>query len=206
MGRRNRQRTWIGGGTGLIVCGVLATLQTSFIGLDAVRLATHVIFAASILLFAIGLSRDASVVARRPLGLTAMVVLALWPLAAFALTRALRPDALTNDSGWTIYGYVSLLVPAAAGLVAATQIARSDTVPPPWRWAPTWVFSAYAIAWALPQIIFVTVRPEAIQGFADLLQMLGSLASLGGTLGLGILAIVLAAQQKPESVDVYRSA
>jgi hypothetical protein len=181
-------------------------LQTSFIGLDAVRFITHVIFAASILLFAIGLSRDASVVARRPLGLTAMAALALWPLAAFALSRALMPDAPTNDSGWTIFGYVSLLVPAAAGLVAAAQIARSDTVPSPWRWAPLWVLGAYALAWAVPQIIFVTVRPESIQGFADLLLMLGSLASLSGTLGLGILAIVLAAQQKPESVDIYRSA
>lgn len=188
-----------------MVCGVLAMLQSSFVGLDAIRVITDVIFAASILLFAIGLSREASVVARRPLGLIAMAIVAVWPLTSFVLTRTLVQGTEPDDSGWMIYGYVSLLIPAVAGLIAAMQIARNDTVPSPWRWAPMWVLGAYALAWAVPQIIFVTERPEAVQGFADLFRTLGSLSSLAGTLGLGILAMVLAAQQKPESVDIYRS-
>src|SRR5690606_32214784 len=60
--------------------------------------------------------------------------------------------------------------------------------------------------WAIPQIVFVTVRPEHVQSFADLFGMLSSLAALAGTLGLGILAIVLAVQQRPDGVEVYRSA
>ena len=99
----------------------------------------------------------------------------------------------------------SLLAWAAAGLIAAAQIARTDIVPQPWRWAPLWVLGGYALSWAVPQIVFVSLRPEEIQPFAGLLQLLSALAGLAGTLGLGILAIVLAVQQRPDSVEVYRS-
>ncbi len=182
-------------------------LQTSLIGVAGagISVITDVIYAVSMLLFAIGLSSEASVVGRKPVGVTAMAVLALWPLAASALAHSLGLGPDTAGGAWTILGYASLLVPAAAGLIAAAQIARGDTVPFPWRWAPLWVLGGYALAWAIPQIVFVTVRPEEIQGFADLVRMLGALASLTGTLGLGILAIILAGQQKPESVEVYRS-
>lgn len=208
MGRRMRQRTWTAGGVGLILCGAIGMIHTEVVGMagtEAFPLVADVVFAASVLLFAIGLSPEASVVGRNRVGVAAMAVLAVWPLVSFGLTRlpAFGPEAETG--AWTIYGYAALLVPAAAGLVAAAQIARGDTVPFPWRWAPMWALGGHALAWAIPQIVFVTVRPEEIQGFADLLRMLGALASLAGTLGLGILAIVLAMRQRPESVEVYRS-
>lgn len=179
------------------------TSLSDLVAADATRVVTDLIFAVSILLFAFGLSRDASIVGRRPLGVTAMVVVALWPLIDFALTRSPALGSPADESSWMIHGYLSLLVPAVAGLVAATQIARGDHVPQPWRWAPMWVLGGYALTWAIPQIVFVTARPESIQGFADLFLLLGSLASLAGTLGLGVLAIVLAAQQRPRSVGVY---
>ena len=206
---RNRRRTWITGGAGLIVCGVLGMLQTNLVGMpgsEIMRVVTDVVFAASMLLFAFGLSREASVVGRQPVGSAAMVVLALWPFAAFVLTRSLNSQVPSEDTAWMIYGYVSLLVPAAAGLVAAAQIARSGNVPAPWRWAPMWVLAAYAVTWAVPEIVFVSVRPDSIQAFADLFLMLGALDSLAGTLGLGILAIILAVRERPGSVEVYRSA
>ena len=193
---------------GLILCGAIGMVHSELVGIagtEVLPLVADVVFAASMLLFAIGLSPDASVVGRNPLGVTALAVLAVWPLVSFVLTRlpAFGPEA--EIGAWTIHGYASLLVPAAAGLVAAAQIARGDTVPFPWRWAPMWVLGGYALAWAIPQVIFATVRPEEIQGLADLLRMLAALASLAGTLGLGILAIVLAVKQRPESVEVYRS-
>lgn len=208
MSRRSRQQTWTYAGAGLIVCGVGEMVQTSLRGTpgsDAVRILIDLVFAASILLFAFGLSRDASVVGRRPLGVTAMAVVALWPLADLASEGLLPLGPSTDDTAWMVQGYLSLIVPAAAGLVAAVQIARGDEVPRPWRWAPMWVLGAYAVTWVIPQVIFVTEHPENIQAFADLFQMLGSLASLAGTLGLGIVALVLAARQRPESVEVYPS-
>lgn len=184
-------------------------LQTTIVGMTGtgvIGAVTDVVFAASILLFAFGLSPDASVVDRKPLGVTAMFMVALWPLAASVVTRTLNSQASADDSVWSTYGYFSLLVPASAGLVAAAQIARSANIPSPWRWAPLWVLGAYALTWAVSQIMFVTVRPEEIQALAVLLATLSALASLAGTLGLGILAIALAAQQRAAGVEVYRSA
>lgn len=196
------------GGAGLIFCGVFGMLQANLLGItgtEVIRVVTDLIFAAAILLFAFGLSREASVVGRTPLGVTAMVVVALWPLIKFVVTQSLDSHAPSNDTAWMIYGYASLLVPAGAGLVAAAQIARTDNVPAPWKWAPLWVLGVYALTRAVPEILFVTIRPEGIQAFADLLAMLGALASLAGTLGLGILAIALAVRERPGSVEVYRS-
>jgi hypothetical protein len=62
-----------------------------------------------------------------------------------------------------------------------------------------------AFAWAVPQIVFVSLGSDAIANLADLYVLMSTLAGLAGTLGLGILALVLAAQQRPESVEVYRS-
>jgi len=104
------------------------------------------------------------------------------------------------------YGYVTLVVQTGAALIAATQIARAGVVGSPWCWAPLWVLGFQALAWAVPQIVFVPIGPGAIQSWADLLVLVGALAALSGTLGLGIMALVLAAQQRPDTVEVYRSA
>ncbi|MGM7668163.1 hypothetical protein [Microbacterium sp. A93] len=202
------RKTWMVAGSGLIICGVIGMLQPSVLGLTGSAVITvigDVIYAASVLLFAIGFSREASIVERRPLGVTAMAIVGLWPLAGFILTRLLALVEPSGGSAWTVYGYLSLLIPAAAGLLAAVQIARADAVPSPWRLAPLWVLGAYAVTWAISQIIFVTVRSESIQAFADMFFMLGALTSLAGTLGLGILALVLDARKTPRSVDVYTS-
>lgn len=206
---RHRQRTWIFGGAGLITCGVVGMLQTSLVGVpgaDIINVVVDAIYAASVLLFAIGLSRAASVVARGPLGVAAMTVVALWPLVSPTLTRMLADQSPAEEEAWTAYGYLSLLVPTAAALIAGAQIARARSVPSPWCWAPLWVLGAYAATWAIPQIIFVTVRADGIQEFGGLFTMLGGLATLAGTIGIGILAIVLAARERPESVEIYRSA
>jgi hypothetical protein len=89
--------------------------------------------------------------------------------------------------------------------IAATQIARAGVVASPWCWAPRAVLGFQALAWAVPQIVFVSVGSGAIQNWADLLVFVGPLAALSGTLGLGILSLVLAAQQRPDTVEVYRS-
>ena len=206
MTRRTRQRTWILGGVGLIACGILGVLPPGGrVGSAPILLVTDVLFAASVLLFAVGLSRDASVVSRRPLGVAALAIVAIWPLLSSVITRAMGPGVSPDDGAWVAYGYIALFIPTAAGLVAAMQIARSDTVPSPWRWAPAWVLGIQALAWAVSQAVLVTARPENVQSFADPFHMLGTLASLAATLGLGILALILAARSRPESVQVYRS-
>lgn len=206
MTRRTLRRTWLLGGLGLIGCGILGMLQfNGRPGSGAIQGIADVIFAVSILLFAVGLSRDDSVVSRRPLGMAALAIVAIWPLIAFAISRVMGPGVSPDDDAWMAYGYIALFVPAASGLIAAMQIARSSRVPAPWRWAPAWVLAAQALVWVISQTIFISVRPGDVQPFADLVQILGMLASIPGTLGLGILALILAAQVRPESVQVYHS-
>ena len=188
---RQVTRTWTIAGSGLILCGVLGMI----------------VWAVAVLLFAIGLSREASVVARRPLGLTALAIVALWPLAATALGATLsQTDPTGGGAGWQVLGYASLLIPAAAGLIGGVQLGRAGVIPAPWRWAPLWVLAAQAAAWALPQILFVALGPDDVQPVAAALAAIGTLPFLAATVGLGVLALVLAARQRPASVDVFHSA
>ena len=196
------------GGIGLVVCGVLVMLGTTILGMSggpALYVVSSVIYAAAVLLFAIGTTAQASVVARRPLGVTAMTILAVWPLVDRIVFQFLPQDG-SSLGAWTTLGYVTLVVETGAALVAAMQIARAGVVPARWRWAPLWVLASQAFAWALPQIFFVSAGPGEIQRWTDLYFLFGALAGLAGTLGLGILALVLAAQQRPETVEVFRSA
>ena len=196
------------GGIGLIVAGVFGMLGTTLFGMSggpAHYVVTSVIYAAAILLFAIGTTREASVVARRPLGVTALAIVAVWPLIDNIGTQFLPQDG-SSLGAWTTYGYVTLLVQTGAALAAAMQIARAGVVPAPWHWAPLWVLGFQAFAWALPQTVLVSADPAALQGWTGPFTLLGMLALLAGTLGLGILSLVLAAQQRPETVEVFRSA
>lgn len=208
------------GGIGLIACGVIAMLRSSLPGAfgpfsawNVIGILTEVIYAAAVLVFAIGISRQSSVVARRPLGVTSMAIVALWPFVNTLVAPLLSLDdapQLPQDEGVIgasmIYFSVALVVQAGAALIAATQIARAGVVPAPWCWAPLWVVGFQAIAWAVPQIVIVSLGSNGTQTWAGVYLLFSTLAGLAGTLGLGILALVLAARQRPESVEVYRSA
>nr|WP_315267771.1 hypothetical protein [Microbacterium lemovicicum] len=207
---RQGTRTWTIAGTGLILCGVVGMMRFTLYGGSGLAVLTaiaDVVWAVAVLLIAIGLSREASVVARRPLGLIALVIVALWPLAATSLGVALsQTDPSGAGAGWQLLTHASLLVPAAAGLIGGVQIARAGVVPAPWRWAPLWVLAAQAAAWALPQILFVALGPDDVPAVAGAFAAIGTLPFLAATVGLGVLALVLAARQRPASVDVFRSA
>lgn len=206
------------GGIGLVLCGVLGMLQYAAPGLGAViGILVDLVFATAVLLLAIGLSRAASIVARRPLGVAALVVVALWPLAARAVQPLLPTmDAATFDAGLEVYReaetvltavfLVNLLVSLVAGLLASVQIARIAVVPAPWNWAPLWVFAVSVIAAVIPQLLFAAAGSSGAQALAEAAILLGAIGFLARTLGLGILALVLAARLRSDSVDVYRSA
>ncbi|WP_375383824.1 hypothetical protein [uncultured Microbacterium sp.] len=205
MHRRNQ--TWLIGGVGLIGCAVAGMLQSAMAatpGASAVKIVADLCWGAAIVVFAIGLSPAESVVARKPFGVTAMVVLALWPISTTLLWMLLDPGQ-SPGAGWIVLGYLSILVPVAAALVAAVQIARAGTVPNRWRWAPLWVLAAQAIVWALPQAVAVGTDTSGIQAMVGLLTLLGMLGFLAGTLGLGVLALVLATTHHASSVQVYPS-
>lgn len=208
---QTRRTTWTVGGVGLIVCGVLGIVQYSLMdtlgatGGGFFDFIGELPYAAMVLLFAIGLSREASVVGRKPLGMTALIVLAIWPVIASVFQAILIREQAIPSTEWTVFSYLDLFIRAASGLIAATQIARAGIVPSPWRWAPMWLFGLHAALWAIPQILIVAVGSGDVQHLAGLFVTLSTVTTMAETLGLGVIALMLALQLQPEGVEVYRS-
>lgn len=210
--------TWTIGGVGLVLCGVIGMLQYSLPGSgSALTITRDAVFAAAVLLFAIGLTKEASVVARRPLGVIALLVVALWPLV-IRLAEPLLPtmDAATFEAGMDAYRaaegvlttvfFVDLLVSLAAALIAAVQIARAGVLVGPWRWAPLWALLASVAGGVVPQLLFAFAGPADAAGVVDVAFVVGALGFLARTLGLGIVALVLASRVRTGDVRVFPAA
>lgn len=201
----SRRLTWTLGGAGLILCGAIAVLRTLDPGLLVPSLPSAlvgVIFAASVLLLAIGLSREASVVARQRLGVIALAVLALWPFAQELLFTVLA--SRLSGLGPLALGWASILIPLAAALVAGLVIARAGAVPRPWNWAPLWALAGAVVLQAAAQLTMVAAAPDAVQHFAGMVIALQAVAYLLGTMLLGVLTVALAARVELPSAEPVR--
>lgn len=188
--------TWRIGGVGLVLSGVTGMLLYLRLDIGAVLVVIlDGVFAAAVMVFAIGLSKEASVVARRPLGVTALIVVALWPLAVRIVAPFLpRMDSATYAAGLeayraaedilTAFSLVNLVVLYAAALIGSIQIARAGAVPTLWRWAPLW-----AVIVSVAVLVFRLLSPVAATAGAPILSALDLIAR---TLGLGIVALALA--------------
>ena len=78
-------------------------------------------------------------------------------------------------------------------LKGVMQIARLGAVPAPWNWVPAGMVAALTVTWLLLQVLgggsATTYGPNLV---AWLLMGLDGLARIGGTILLGVIAIVLA--------------
>ena len=199
---RGRRLTWTIGGVGLIGAGVAGMLQGATLATpltDTLALLVDILWAASVLVFAIGSSSHDSVTARRPLGTIALILLALWSPAMRVIGLFQDPTNPTPIVPWE----VTILVPLALSVVAVAQIARAGVVPRRWRWMPAIALGVQVASVALGQLLMMD-RATAMQtvGLASALGMIGFLA---GTLGLGIVALLAVASERPASVPVFSS-
>ncbi|KTR96340.1 hypothetical protein NS220_02665 [Microbacterium testaceum] len=193
------------------MAGLLTLLAGQYmLSPTVLRVVIDLVWAAGVICFAVGFSRDASVVARRPLGMTALVVVAVTPLVFDGITIALPEPLSASDPAVVASSVVSWggwIVSMAAGLVAAVQIARLGAVPRRWRWMPMWALGLSVGAAALQYItVSVLFGAGAGQDVLVIANMIGIVAVLAPTLGLGVIALVAAASERPDSIDVYRSA
>ena len=208
---RLRTKTWRTGGILLGVAGVLTLLAGQYmISAFVLRIVIDLVWAAGVLVFAVGFSRDGSVVARRPLGVTALVGVAVTPRVTAGVGLSQPAPSAPDEPAAVAASVVSWsgsIVSMAAGLVAAVQIARLGAVPRRWRWMPMWALGVSVGAAALQYVtVVVLFGAGAGQDVLVAVNMIGILVLLAPTLGLGIVALLAAASERPDSVDVYRPA
>jgi hypothetical protein len=191
------QRTWFVGGTLFLASAVLVlTVSSADMWFPGGNDIGTIIVAAALLIFAFGYRGSGSVTGRRPLGTAALVLLAVWLLLQPVLTglfiTGIEQGYLTGS--FVGFGYADYLVQFTLALIAVMQIARAGVVPRPWNWAPAAALAAACTSWILLQVIAVEI---GVSGGTPLrliiaITTIDSLVRLGGTVFLGVLAIVLA--------------
>lgn len=209
---RRRNLTWTIGGSALILAGIVAMLDAVMLGSSlrpVLTVIAELAWAVGVTVFAVGRTRYESVVARRPLGLVTMLIVAWWHVVARIAFDLMTPSegfatAESIPPMYVVLGYLDLLIPLAAGTIATVQIARTRIVPSPWRWAPLWVLGLSVLVGVMTQGVYATMAlPQ--QAVADVATLLGALSSLASTIGLGVLGLILSERGRAESVHIFRS-
>lgn len=204
-------RDWIWAGSLLVVSAVVpfAGLQSYLASASlVVAVGADVAFAAAMVIFALG---PHSVVARRPLGATALLVLAasaFVPYVGYLLPArtAMAPDADMIFWG-TALNYGQLALALAAAIVAGIQVARAGVVPQGLRGTPLIALAVVATPPVLLQLVAVATG-GAPSGPLIALSALSSITSFVAVAGLGVVAIIagLPPRTVPDaSVPVFSS-
>ena len=198
-----RRRTWMTGGV-LLLASVLVTLVNmpgAWFGVSSGPL-----FAAALVIFAIGLGRGGSVTARRPLGSGTLIGFAIWNLAWPWVMHLIADPGIVDGVVADDY-YATMQMLATSGqvvslilaIIVVTQIGRVRVVPRPWNWAPLWALAVVVLGQVLQGVLVAA-------DLTVLLMMIGpfySLIAVLPTVFLGVLAIVLSTRRDPASVIVY---
>ncbi len=185
---------WFVGG-GLLLASVVVTVISQPALFAYIGLIGPALFSAALLVFAFGVRGVGSITARRPVGTTALALLALW-LFLGAVLSVVISDFFSNDPAPTIlmaFSYADSYVQFALALVAVMQIARIGVVPAPFNWVPAWVVAAATATWLLSQLLgagLATLTGPNLVVWA--LIGLDGLVRIGGIILLGVIAIVLA--------------
>ena len=148
-------------------------------------------FAAGVVVFAVGVPREGSVVGRRPVGMIALSAFALWPIAAMLLFM-IPTTIWAEGPPWLGYA-MSWGVPLIAGLVGVVLIVRARTVPGGWRWLPlaAFVFVAACSA-AYPLTMALTPPTDAYAPIYMIPAMFAIYGGMVASLLLGAVAVGLA--------------
>ncbi|MET1052443.1 MAG: hypothetical protein ABWX65_07370, partial [Mycetocola sp.] len=199
---------WFIGGALLLTTVVLDLGLHPVGGPIAGGVLTVVIFAAALLVFALGIRGTGSVTARRPLGTVALILLAAWILVELVVTDVIS-SGMSGDAipqSLLVLGYVDPFLRFALTLIAVIQIGRTGIVPRPWNWAPAWALGALTVPWLLGQALIVVGIPPEAQTAAFL-----AVGAVDGTVRatcavvIGVLAILLADRSSSAQPDPLRA-
>ena len=196
---RDARLAWTIGGSLLVAYAVLMLVFGSGqVWIPGSALILAAVWAGALLVLAFGIRRSGSVVARRPLGVTALVIAAVHPIVSMLVLILVPLDASDPTTGIMVTQTLAV-VQLAALAVAAVVIGRAGAVPHRLRWVPLIVLAVPAGAQIALQVVAVGIPNVLVQpGMVGLFQG----AALLGTLGiliLGILTIVFAPREQAES-------
>lgn len=189
---RDARLAWVIGGSLLSANAVLVlALSGPPLFVPGAGVVLTIVWAIALGVLALGIRRSGSVVARRPLGIAALTVAAVEPLASTVLWQLVPVDV--SDPWWTVMLGQTIAVVALAALVVATVvIGRAGAVPHRLRWVPLIVVAVGAGAQIAVQLALVAVSGSG--AYVDLTALYFGASTIGtlGVLLLGILAIVFA--------------
>lgn len=156
---RDARLAWIIGGSLLAAhSAVILMFNGMPMPLPGGDLVLAVVWAGALLVLAFGIRRSGSVVSRRPLGVTALVVAAVMPIVSMLVWVVVPVDF--SDPTSVMVGQALAVIDLAALAVAAVAIARAGAVPHRLRWVPLIVLAVCAGVQIAVQAVAVTA-PDA---------------------------------------------
>lgn len=184
-------RAWLWGGSAILVSGLLRMLEalplTAMVGSGPVTLMAATAFALGVVILALGVRRQGSLVARSGLGMTAMFVLAALDIVQAAIVElfpSISPhlrDAVTGLSDGVV------LLQLAAAVVASLVIARAGAVRGALRWLPLVALACVVALQVLVRVVLQARGGLALSGPDVLVVTQVAMALLTSTLGLTLM-------------------
>lgn len=202
---RDARLTWVVGGSLLIASAVLPLLGVvPAATLPGVAWASDLLWCAALVLFALGIRGRGSVVARKPFGVTFLVLAGALPIVE-RLFWALYPMPTEPDGTPIAINQGLLVLEFLVLLTAAVAVARSGAVSRRLRWLPLILLVVASIGQVIPYLVFATAADWAVVAALPLAG-LATVLNTGALLALGITAIVAAPRRDVRSeapVQVY---
>lgn len=199
------RRAWIIGGSLLIAVAVLPLLGGNFgMALPFLGLLLDLVWCSALVLFAFGIRRSGSVVARNPLGIVALLVAGVVPVA-FEIFWRLAPTTAGPEDWMTVAAEGERLIGGVALVVASVVIARAGAVPNRVRWVPLIAILAVVGVNLLISLVLMAA-PQLGQQVALPVILTANVVVTGALVVVGVLAVVYAPRSAPASdapVQVY---
>lgn len=185
--------------------GACALVQTQALGFGASSVLlwlNAVLWAGALTVLALGIRGEGSVVARRPLGVIALLIAGVVPLVAM-FVRLFAPVTYVpqgSDLGVSMAVSYVVWLPVAALLIAMVVIARAGAVPHRWRWYPAIVLAAVVGVNLVAQLAGLAA-PTAGQQVLLPFFAITTLVAVAAPVALGIPTIVRAGHRAPAPAD-----
>lgn len=195
-------RAWLWGGSAILVSGLLRLLEalpiSAVIGWRPVTLIAAVVFAIGLVILAVGVRGQGSVVARSRVGIAALCVVGGLEILQAVIVESFSLIPPHMRDGMTAAANVLVLIQLFAAVVAVLMVARSGSVVGAVRWLPA-VVLACIVALQIFTRVLLSVRGGVGSSELDLVI---TVQALVGVLQAALGFIVMLASPRWRGVRV----